>query len=82
MPIMVLACNMSPTGIEATFYSFITACINLGYLVSYQVGAAMLVAFGITGTDFDNLFILIIIVAVYPLIGLLFMSCLLPKNKK
>ena len=35
MPIMVLACKLCPKDVEATFYSFQLAVINLGYLISY-----------------------------------------------
>lgn len=35
MPIMVLACDMCPKSVEATFYSFVLALINIGYLISY-----------------------------------------------
>ena len=35
MPIMVYACNICPKSVEATFYSFILALINVGYLLSY-----------------------------------------------
>jgi hypothetical protein len=35
MPIMVLACDLCPVEVEATFYSFVLAIINVGYLVSY-----------------------------------------------
>jgi Na+/melibiose symporter-like transporter len=38
MPIMVLACDMCPPNVEATFYSFILAIINVGYLLSYNIG--------------------------------------------
>ena len=35
MPLMILACKMCPKAAEATFYAFVLAIINLGYLVSY-----------------------------------------------
>jgi hypothetical protein len=35
MPLMVLAVEMCPRDVEATFYSFVLAIINAGYLISY-----------------------------------------------
>ena len=38
MPLMVLACQMCPKQVEATFYALVLAIINLGYLISYWIG--------------------------------------------
>jgi hypothetical protein len=35
MPLMVLACKMCPKSVEASFYAFVLAIINAGYLISY-----------------------------------------------
>lgn len=76
MPIMVLACKMSPKSVEASFYAFILAVINLGYLLSYQLGGLLTYSLGITATDFTNLWILIVIATVFPLVTLLFLLML------
>lgn len=73
MPLMVLAAKMCPKSVEATFYSFVLAIINLGYLVSYQLGGVFTWALNITSTNFDNLWILITIASAIPLITLLFL---------
>lgn len=82
MPIMVYACNICPKSVEATFYSFILALINVGYLLSYQSGGLLMYYLGITSTNFDNLWKLIVIASIYPLLSLPFMICLLPSSKK
>mmetsp|Transcript_27437 Transcript_27437/g.19805 ORF Transcript_27437/g.19805 Transcript_27437/m.19805 type:complete len:138 (+) Transcript_27437:1017-1430(+) len=79
MPLMVLAAKMCPKSVEATFYAFVLAVINLGYLVSYWLGGLLTYLLGITSDDFTNLWILILIAALFPLITLLFLL-LLPKS--
>ena len=79
MPIMVLACDMCPKGVEATFYSFVLALINVGYLVSYDIGGILTLRLGITSTNFDNLNILIIVASLFPLATLPLLFCLVPS---
>jgi len=79
MPIMVLTANMSPKNIEATFYSFVTAIMNLAYMISYQFSGALIIYFNITSTNFKNLTEMVILIAIYPFMGLILMICLLPK---
>lgn len=67
MPLMVLACKMCPKKVEASFYAFVLAVINLGYLVSYQFGGLLTFALGITATTFTRLWILVLISALFPL---------------
>ena len=49
MPLMIIACQMCPKNIEATFYALVLAVINAGYLISYWLGGLMTIAWGITG---------------------------------
>jgi hypothetical protein len=53
MPLMVLAAQMCPKGMEATFYAIVTAVINLGYLFSYWLGGLLTYWLDITSTDFS-----------------------------
>lgn len=73
MPIMVLACKMSPKSVEASFYAFVLAVINLGYLVSYQLGGLLTYSLGITANNFSHLWILIVIATAFPVVTLLFL---------
>jgi hypothetical protein len=68
MPLMVLAAKMCPKQVEASFYAFVLAVINLGYLVSYQLGGILTYSLGITATNFKNLWILVILASVFPLL--------------
>jgi hypothetical protein len=61
MPLMVLAAKMCPKQVEASFYAFVLAVINLGYLISYQLGGLLTYGLNITANQFTNLWILIII---------------------
>ena len=81
MPVMVLACDMCPKSIEATFYSFVLALINISYLVSYDLGGVMTSKLGITNQNFDNLTTLITIASVYPLLSLPLIVCLVPDKE-
>ena len=76
---MVLACDMCPKSVEATFYSFVLALINLGYLISYQLGGTLSYSLGITINNFSGLNTLIIIAAVYPILSLPLLFCLVPN---
>lgn len=55
MPTMVLAARLCPLGIEATMFATIMSLINMADGVRQAGGAALITALGITGTDFDNL---------------------------
>ena len=68
MPLMVLAAKMCPKQVEASFYAFVLAVINLGYLVSYQLGGILTYSLGITATNFKNLWILVVLASVFPLL--------------
>ena len=76
MPINVLACRLCPKDVETTFYSFQLAIINVGYLISYQIGLAMMVQLGITATNFDGLWIMMLVSGTYPILTLVFLICL------
>lgn len=80
MPIMVLACDMCPSKIEATFYSFVLALINLAYLISYDSGGWLMTAFSITSTSFVRLSWLVVVQAVYPLVNIPFILWFVPNK--
>mmetsp|Transcript_13157 Transcript_13157/g.22285 ORF Transcript_13157/g.22285 Transcript_13157/m.22285 type:complete len:129 (-) Transcript_13157:44-430(-) len=81
MPIMILACEMCPKEVEATFYSFVLALINVGYLASYQFGAFLIHSLGIRLGSYEKLSELILIASLYPLLSLPLMYCLLPSQR-
>ncbi len=83
MPLMIIACQMCPKNIEATFYALVLAVINAGYLISYWLGGLLTFAFGISGQpgSFGNLWKLILISCILPLFSL-FVLLWLPKENE
>ena len=92
MPLMILACQMCPKQVEATFYALVLAIINLGYLISYWIGGFLTIWLNIgssksshSGTlsadDFNNFWVLILIASLWPVCTLLFLL-VLPKESK
>ena len=80
---MVIACQMCPKNIEATFYALVLAVINAGYLLSYWSGGLLTVAWGITGEvgTFGNLWKLIVTAAFLPMISLALLFWLPKENQ-
>eukprot|EP00350_Pseudokeronopsis_sp_OXSARD2_P013036 CAMPEP_0170568076 /NCGR_PEP_ID=MMETSP0211-20121228/80906_1 /TAXON_ID=311385 /ORGANISM="Pseudokeronopsis sp., Strain OXSARD2" /LENGTH=113 /DNA_ID=CAMNT_0010889751 /DNA_START=1358 /DNA_END=1696 /DNA_ORIENTATION=+ len=70
---------MCPKKIEASFYPFVIAVINLSYLLSYQSGGILTFSLGITSDDFSSLWILIVIAAGFPLVTL-FLLLIVPSS--
>jgi folate/biopterin transporter len=61
MPVLVLAARLCPPGIEATLFALLMSITNLAGLVSYELGAGLMHLLGITETQFDFLWLLVII---------------------
>jgi folate/biopterin transporter len=61
MPVLVLAARLCPPGVEATLFALLMSVVNLSGLVSYEFGALLTHWFGVTDTNFDNLWILVLI---------------------
>ena len=53
--------------------------INLGYLVSYQLGGLLTYGLGITALEFGNLWILVLLSAAFPLLTQVFLLFLPEK---
>jgi predicted MFS family arabinose efflux permease len=61
MPLLVLGAETCPPNIEATLYSFLMSTLNVGALLSTQLGGLMTYLLGVTSTDFHNLWLLCLI---------------------
>lgn len=61
MPVLVLAARLCPAGVEATLFALLMSVVNLAGLVSYEFGALLTHWFGVTDTNFENLWILVIL---------------------
>ena len=73
MPILVLSCKLCPKNIEASLYALMMSTLNLGQLIASQLGGLLMLALGITQTEFDHLWILILLTNVIMLLPLPFL---------
>lgn len=65
---------MCPQNIEATLYATLISTINMGKVISNYFGGLVLDGLGISATNFDNLWIAIIIANTFTLIPLIFIN--------
>ncbi|NEP44361.1 MAG: folate/biopterin family MFS transporter, partial [Okeania sp. SIO2H7] len=80
MPLFVLAARLCPKGVEATLFALLMSVINLGSFFSYQSGGLLMHWFGITESNFDNLWLLVVIANFSTLLPLLFLGWLPSAN--
>ncbi len=80
MPVLVLAARLCPPGVEATLFALLMSVSNLASMVSYQLGAGLMHLLGIAQTNFDNLWILVIIANLSTLLPLPFLHWLPDKE--
>ncbi|MBD2597587.1 folate/biopterin family MFS transporter [Nostoc spongiaeforme FACHB-130] len=80
MPVLVLAARLCPPGVEATLFALLMSVFNLAGMVSYEFGAIIMHWLGITESNFDSLWILVIITNLSTLLPLVFLNWL-PKEE-
>ena len=80
MPVLVLAARLCPPGIEATLFALLMSVLNLAGLVSKEGGAILTHILGITDTNFDKLWVLVLISNLTSLLPLIFIN-LLPTQE-
>jgi folate/biopterin transporter len=61
MPLLVLAARLCPPGVEATLFALVMSVHNLGGLISHELGAGLTHLLGVTETQFDRLWLLMLI---------------------
>lgn len=61
MPVLVLAARLCPPGVEATLFALLMSVVNFAGLVSYEGGALLTHWLNVTETNFDRLWILVLI---------------------
>ncbi|PMB26438.1 folate/biopterin family MFS transporter [Fischerella thermalis] len=76
MPVLVLAARLCPSGVEATLFALLMSVTNLAGLLSYEFGAVLMHWFGITETNFENLWLLVILTNLSTLLPLPFLNWL------
>ncbi|MGP1382515.1 MAG: folate/biopterin family MFS transporter [Thainema sp.] len=70
MPVLVLAARLCPPGVEATLFALLMSVTNLAGLLSYEFGAGLMHLFGITESQFDNLWLLVVLTNISTLLPL------------
>lgn len=80
MPVLVLAARLCPPGIEATLFALLMSVLNLAWALSGEISAVITHWLGITETQFESLWILVVIANVSTLLPLLFIHWL-PKSE-
>jgi folate/biopterin transporter len=79
MPVLILAARLCPPGIEATLFAMLMSVLNLSGLVSKEGGAILTHLLGVTDTNFDKLWLLVLITNLGSVIPLVFIK-LLPNE--
>ncbi len=76
MPVLVLAARLCPPGVEATFFALLMSITNLAGILSYEFGAILMHWLGITETNFEPLWLLVVITNLSTLLPLPFLNWL------
>jgi folate/biopterin transporter len=61
MPVLILAAQLCPAGVEATMFAILMSICNLAGIVSHESGALLTHVLGITDTNFKWLWLLVLI---------------------
>lgn len=61
MPILVLAARLCPEGVEATLFATLMSICNGGSFTGSALGGGLTGVLGVTSTNFDNLFMLVLL---------------------
>lgn len=61
MPVLVLAARLCPPGVEATMFALLMSVSNLAGILSHESGALIMHGLGITETNFQQLWLLVVI---------------------
>jgi folate/biopterin transporter len=76
MPVLVLAARLCPPGVEATLFALLMSVTNLAGLLSYEMGALLTHWLGVTDTNFEQLWLLVLITNLSTLLPLPFLGWL------
>jgi folate/biopterin transporter len=76
MPVLVLAARLCPPGVEATLFALLMSVTNLAGLLSYELGALLMHWFGISESNFTNLWLLVVLTNLSTLLPLPFLGWL------
>ncbi len=76
MPVLVLSARLCPKGVEATLFALLMSIWNLSGLLSHEFGALLTSWLGVTESNFERLWLLVIITNLSTLIPLPFLGWL------
>ena len=80
MPVLVLAARLCPPGVEATMFALLMSIHNLAGFISHEGGALLMHWLEVTETNFDNLWLLIVITNLSTLLPLFLLNWLPADN--
>lgn len=73
MPVLVLAARLCPPGVEATLFALLMSITNLASVLSHEFGAVLMHWLQITESNFENLWLLVVIANGSTLLPLVFL---------
>ena len=76
MPVLVLSARLCPEGVEASLFALLMSVWNLAGLVSHELGALLTHLLGVSETNFEYLWLLVIITNFSTLLPLPFLGWL------
>ncbi|MBE9042667.1 folate/biopterin family MFS transporter [Oscillatoriales cyanobacterium LEGE 11467] len=76
MPVLVLAARLCPKGVEATLFALLMSVTNLAGVISHEFGAVLMHWMAITPTNFENLWLLVLVTNLSTLVPLPFLGWL------
>jgi folate/biopterin transporter len=82
LPVLVLSARLCPRGIEATLFALLMSIWNLSGLLSHEMGALLTSLLGVTETNFENLWLLVLIANLSTLLPLPLIKWLPAKDPK
>lgn len=71
MPMVVLGARVCPVGVEGTLYALLMSITNMGDVVSSEWGSLLTSMFGVTSSNFKNLWKLMLLCNIFDIIPLL-----------
>lgn len=80
MPVLVLSARLCPAGVEATLFALLMSAWNLAGLLSHELGALLTSWLHVTQTNFENLWLLVVLTNISTLLPLPFLRFLPGKN--
>jgi len=80
MPMVVLGARVCPVGVEGTLYALLMSITNMGNVVSSEWGSLLTSMFGVTSTNFNNLWKLILLCNFFDLIPMMSIKLVRPEK--